>query len=163
MAAARAMRSLATLSTVGGLYYSRMGHAISRFGMEVVCRACGRGNTLLLPEASCGNEFVWHARCGGCGAWRWFNSRQDAAFVRAVKDAARRRSEPGGLSPEGTREAHEAFAGTVDPCSCGGRFHVVEEVMEEPCLGCGRSLRDAPFPEVRKVQLAVPPLRDEGR
>lgn len=139
-----------------------MAHAITRFGMEVLCPTCTRANLLLLPEASCGNEFVWHARCGGCGAWRWFNSRQDAAFVRAVKDAARRREEPGGLSPEGTREAHRAFAGTVDPCPCGGRFHVVGEIMDEPCLGCGRPLRDAPFPQVRNLEVTVAPLRDGG-
>lgn len=133
--------------------------AITRFSMDVACPACERPNTLLLPEASCGNEFVWHARCGGCGAWRWFNSRQDRDFVRAVKDAAERRNEPSGLSPEGTREAHEAFAATVDACSCGGRFHVVREIMEEPCLGCGRPLRDAPFPDVRNLQIQVAPLR----
>lgn len=133
--------------------------AITRFSMDVACPACRRPNTMLLPEASCGNEFIWHARCGGCGAWRWFNSRQDAAFVRAVKETAKRRGEPSGLSPEGTREAHEAFAGTVDACACGGRFHVVREIMNEPCLGCGRPLRDAPFPEVRSNQIQVAPLR----
>jgi hypothetical protein len=136
--------------------------AITRFAMELPCPACARGNTLLLPEASCGNEFVWHARCGGCGAWRWFNSRGDAAFVRAVKETARRRDELSGLSPEGTREAHEAFAATVDPCACGGRFHVVREIMDEPCLGCGRSLQGAPFPDVKRLQVAVPPLRPEA-
>ncbi len=132
--------------------------AITRFSMDVPCPGCARPNTMLLPEASCGNEFVWHARCGGCGAWRWFNSRQDRDFVRAVKEAAKRRGEPGGLSPEGTREAHDAFAATVDACACGGRFHVVREIMEEPCLGCGRPLRDAPFPEVRNRQIQVAPL-----
>ena len=135
--------------------------AITRFAMDVACPACERGNTLLLPEASCGNEFVWHARCGGCGAWRWFHSRQDPAFVRAVKETARRREEPGGLSAEGTREAHDAFAATVDPCSCGGRFHVVREIMDEPCLGCGRPLRGATLPEVRRRQFSVAPLRPE--
>ena len=39
----------------------------------------------------------------------------DPAFVRSVKETARRRDELSGLSPEGTREAHEAFAATVDP------------------------------------------------
>ncbi len=135
--------------------------ALRRFAFEIECPSCARGNTLLLPEASCGNEFVWHARCGGCGEWRWFNSRQDASFVRAIKDAARRREEPGGLSPEGTREAHEAFARTLDPCRCGGRFHVVREIMDEPCLGCGKPLRGAPFPEVERRQIPVPPLRPE--
>ena len=133
--------------------------AITRFSMDVACPACARHNTMLLPEASCGNEFVWHARCGGCGAWRWFNARGDVAFIRAVKDAAKRRGEPGGLSPEGTIEAHSAFARTVDACSCGGRFHVVREIMSEPCLGCGRPLCDAPFPEVRTKQIQVAPLR----
>lgn len=133
--------------------------AITRYSMDVVCPACTRPNTMLLPEASCGNEFVWYARCGGCGAWRWFNSRQDLAFIRAVKEAAKRRGEPGGLSPEGTTEAHAVFAATVDPCSCGGRFHVVREMMREPCLGCGRPLSDAPFPEVRSRQIEVTTLR----
>ena len=133
--------------------------ALSRFAMDVACPGCARENTLLLPEASCGNEFVWHARCDGCGGWRWFNSRQDASFVHAVRDAAKRRGEPSGLSPEGTREAHDAFATTVDPCGCGGRFHVVREIMDEPCLGCGRSLRDAPFPEVKGRRIQVAPLR----
>jgi hypothetical protein len=136
--------------------------AITRFAMDVVCPGCTRGNRMLLPEASCGNEFVWHARCGGCGAWRWFNSRQDLDFVRAVKETARRRSERSGLSPEGTREAHEAFAATIEACGCGGRFHVVREIMEEPCLGCGRSLHGAPFPEVRNTQIQVAPLRPEA-
>ena len=133
--------------------------ALSRFAMDISCPGCARPNTLLLPEASCGNEFVWHARCGGCGGWRWFNSRQDASFVRAVRDTAKRRGEPGGLSPEGTREAHTAFADSVDPCACGGRFHVVREIVDEPCLGCGRSLRGAPFPEVRRRRIQVAPLR----
>lgn len=133
--------------------------AITRFAMDVACPSCSRGNTLLLPEASCGNEFVWHARCGACGAWRWFNSRQDASFVRAVKETARRRDEMSGLSPEGTREAHAWFATTLDPCPCGGRFHVVREVMDEPCLGCGRPLQGASFPGVRGLQVSVAPLR----
>ncbi len=135
---------------------------MTRFAMELACPACARGNTMLLPEASCGNEFVWHARCGGCGGWRWFNSRADADFVQAVKSTARSRGELCGLSPEGTREAHEAFAATVDPCSCGGRFHVVREILDEPCLGCGRPLNGAPFPEVRNRQVCVEPLRPEA-
>jgi len=135
--------------------------AISRFSMSVACPACARANTMLLPEASCGNEFVWHARCGGCGAWRWFNSRADRAFVHAVKETAKRRGELSGLSPEGTAEAHAAFAETVDPCACGGRFHVVREIMAEPCLGCGRPLQDAPFPDVRNTQIQVLALRPE--
>lgn len=133
--------------------------AMTRFAVEVACPACARGNTVLLPEASCGNEFVWHARCGGCGDWRWFNSRQDRDFVRAVKETARRRGEPGGLSPQGTREAHEVFAATVAACGCGGRFHVVLEIMDEPCLGCGQPLRGARFPEVRRTKIEVAPLR----
>ena len=136
--------------------------AITRFAMEVACPACALGNLLLLPEASCGNEFVWHVRCGGCGAWRWFNSRQDAAFVRAVKSTARRRDELSGLSPEGTREAHAAFAETIDPCACGGRYRVVREILQESCLGCGASLEKAPFPEVRRQQIQVLPLRPEA-
>ena len=133
--------------------------ALTRFAMDVPCPACARDNPMLLPEASCGNEFVWHARCGGCGAWRWFNSRADRDFVRVVRDTARRRGEGSGLSPEGTREAHQAFAATVEACPCGGRFHVVREIMDEPCLGCGRSLKDAPFPEVRHTRIEVAPLR----
>jgi hypothetical protein len=135
--------------------------AIMRYAMEVACPACGRGNTLLLPEASCADEFVWHARCAGCGAWRWFNSRQDAAFVRAVKQTARRRDEMNGLSPEGTLEAHTTFAGTIDPCPCGGRFRVVREILEETCLGCGETLEGAKFPELRHRQVQVEPLRPE--
>ena len=133
--------------------------AITRYAMDVACPACQRGNLLLLPEASCGNEFVWHARCGACGAWRWFNSRQDAAFVRAVKETARRRDEMGGLTPEGTIEAHASFAATVDPCPCGGRFRVVREILDESCLGCGASLREARFPARRGGQVQVEPLR----
>jgi len=136
--------------------------AITRFSMTVACPGCARGNTMLLPEASCGNEFVWHARCGGCGSWRWFNSRADRDFVQAVKATARRRGELSGLSPEGTREAHAAFAATVDACGCGGRYHVVREIMDEPCLGCGRSLQDARFPEVRNTPIQVAPLRPEA-
>jgi hypothetical protein len=79
-----------------------------------------------------------------------------------VKETARRRDEMSGLSPEGTREAHETFAATVDPCACGGRSHVVREIMEESCLGCGRPLHDAPFPEVRNLQVAVAALRPEA-
>ena len=133
--------------------------AMTRYVMDVTCPACTRGNPMLLPEASCGNEFVWHARCGGCGAWRWFNSRQDRDFVRAVKETARRRGELSGLSPEGTREAHEAFAATIDACGCGGRFHVVREIMDEPCLGCGRPLQGARFPDARRTTIEVAPLR----
>ena len=133
--------------------------AITRFVMEVACPACARGNTLLLPEASCGNEFVWHARCGGCGIWRWFNSRQDASFVRSVKQTARRRDEMSGLSPEGTREAHAAFADTIDPCPCGGRFRVVREIMDETCVGCGAPLRGASSPGVRRQEVQVEALR----
>jgi len=135
--------------------------AMTRFAMDVPCPACARDNPMLLPEASCGNEFVWHARCGGCGAWRWFNSRADRDFVRVVRDTARRRGEGSGLSPEGTREAHQAFAATVEACPCGGRFHVVREIQDEPCLGCGRSLRDARFSAVRAIPVEVAPLRPE--
>jgi hypothetical protein len=132
--------------------------AIGRFAMELACPACAKLNTLLLPEASCGNEFVWYARCGGCGGWRWFHSRQEAAFVLAVKETARRRDERSGLSLQGTREAHAAFEATVDPCPCGGRFHVALEILDEPCVGCGRSLRSA-LPEVRRLQVTVDSLR----
>jgi hypothetical protein len=34
--------------------------------------------------------------------------------------------------------------------------------MDEPCLGCGRSLQGAAFPEARNRQLSVPPLRPEA-
>ena len=133
--------------------------AIKRLAVDVACPSCARANRLLMPEASCGNEFVWHARCGGCGDWRWFHSREDIAFVRSIKETAKRRSEREGLSPEGTREAHAAFAATVDACACGGRFHVVREMTEEPCLGCGRPLKDSAFPEVQRVEVRVTPLR----
>jgi len=133
--------------------------AIRRLAIDVACPSCARANCLLLPEASCGNEFVWHARCGACGAWRWFHSRQDASFVLSVKETARSRGEPGGLSPEGTRQAHAAFEATVEPCACGGRFKVVMEVQDVPCLGCGGALRGAPLPEGKGSPVDVPPLR----
>jgi hypothetical protein len=134
-------------------------NSIRRFSLAIACPACARRNDLLLPEATCGNEFIWHARCASCGAWRWFHSRQDASFVLAVKETARRRSEMDGLSPEGTREAHTAFEATVDPCSCGGRFRVVMEVQDVPCLGCGRALRGAPLPREKGAPVDVLPLR----
>jgi hypothetical protein len=132
---------------------------IRRLALDLSCPSCSRANTVLLPEASCGNEFVWHARCAGCGGWRWFHSREDRDFVRAVRGTARRRGEPGGLSPEGTREAHAAFEATVAPCVCGGRLRVVMEVQDVPCLGCGRPLRGAPLPEGKGRPVDVPPLR----
>jgi ssDNA-binding Zn-finger/Zn-ribbon topoisomerase 1 len=118
--------------------------AIQRTGTERACPSCGRTNLVILPEGCYGSEFVWNARCGSCGEWRWFHAREDASFVLAVKETARRRDEMGGLSPEGTRQAHAAFEATLDPCSCGGRFHVVRDVLDEPCVGCGRPFRDAP-------------------
>ena len=117
--------------------------AIRRTGTERRCPGCGRRNLIILPEGCCGNEFVWNARCGSCGEWRWFHAREDASFVLAIKETARRRSEMGGLSPEGTREAHAAFEATLDPCLCGGRFHVVRDVLDESCVGCGRAFREA--------------------
>jgi hypothetical protein len=133
--------------------------SIARLAIDVRCPGCDRENTLLVPEGCCGNEFVWHVRCGGCGAWRWFHSREDTSFVMSVKETARRRDEPGGLSAEGTREAHAVFEKTVDPCACGGAFRVVFEMKEVPCLGCGRSLRDAALPVDRGRTVEVPPLR----
>lgn len=132
---------------------------IRRLAVEVSCPGCNRPNTLLLPEASCGNEFIWHARCAECGGWRWFHSREDAAFVAAVKETARRRNEPGGLSAEGTREAHAAFEATVDPCSCGGRLRVVRDVRDQPCRGCGASLKTVPLPPNAARRIDVPSLR----
>jgi hypothetical protein len=132
--------------------------AISRLGAEVACAGCGRANTLVLPEASCGNEFVWQVRCGTCGGWRWFHARQDASFVLAVRETARRRGEMAGLSPEGTREAHALFEATVPPCPCGGRFHVVRSVVEEPCLGCGARL-GGPGDASPRRPVEVAPLR----
>ncbi len=133
--------------------------AIRRLAIDLVCPECSRTNAVLLPEASCGNEFVWHARCEACGDWRWFHSRQDASFVLAVKETARRRSEMEGLSPEGTRQAHAAFEATVDPCGCGGRFRVVMKVRDVPCLGCGRPLQGSPLSEGKGNPVDVPPLR----
>lgn len=118
-------------------------NAIRRTGTERACASCGRANLVLLPEGCCGSEFVWYARCGRCGEWRWFHSREDASFVLAVRETARRRGEPGGLSPGGTLEAHAAYEATLDPCPCGGRFHVVRDVLDEACIGCGRALREA--------------------
>jgi hypothetical protein len=133
--------------------------AIRRTGTERTCAGCGRANLVILPEGCCGNEFVWNARCGGCGEWRWFHSREDASFVLAVRETARRRNEMGGLSPEGTIEAHEAFEVTVGPCSCGGRFHVVRDVLDEACTGCGRALRDAPPSAQAGRTIDLRPLR----
>ena len=134
-------------------------NTIRRTGSERTCLSCGRANVVILPEGCCGNEFVWNVRCGRCGEWRWFHSREDASFVLAIKETARRRKEPGGLSPDGTREAHAAFEATLEPCPCGGRFHVVHDVLDEACIGCGRILREAPpsVGSVRGVELA--PLR----
>jgi hypothetical protein len=132
---------------------------LRRLAIDLQCPECSRTNTVLLPEASCGNEFVWHARCAACGGWRWFHSREDPSFVLAVKETARRRNEMGGLSKEGTREAHAAFEATVDPCGCGGRFKVVMKVQDVPCTGCGRLLQDAPLPEGTGKPVDVPPLR----
>lgn len=133
--------------------------SIRRTGTERSCGHCGRANLLILPEGCCGNEFVWNARCGGCGEWRWFHAREDASFVLAIRETARRRGEPGGLSPEGTREAHAAFEATLDPCSCGGRFHVVWDVLHEACVGCGQPLREAPPSDGPGRPLEVAPLR----
>lgn len=132
---------------------------LRRFAVEGPCAGCGRATTMLVPEACCGNEFVWHARCGGCGAWRWFHAREDVEFVRAVKETAARRGEPGGLSPEGTREAHAAFEATLPACPCGGRFHVAFELSAEPCPACGRSLGAAFIGAGRRITVEVPALR----
>ncbi len=132
---------------------------IRRLSVEVGCPGCARPNGLLIPEGCCGNEFVWHARCRACGAWRWFHAREDASFVLAVRETARRRGERVGLSPEGTREAHAAFEATVDPCACGGRFQVVMDMRDVPCLGCGAALRQASVPVDRSSAVEVGPLR----
>ena len=123
--------------------YPRGVATIRRLAIDVSCPGCSRSNELLLPEASCGNEFVWNGRCGSCGGWGWFHSRQDREFVRAIKEASVRRSEPGGLSPEGTKEAHAAYEATLDPCPCGGRFHVVLDLDGEGCVGCGQAMKEA--------------------
>ena len=132
--------------------------AIRRYAVEGPCGGCGRPAVLLVPEGCCGNEFVWHLRCGACGGWLWFHSREDAAFVRAVREAAKRRDEPGGLSPEGTREAHAAYEATLGPCGCGGRFRVAFDLGAEPCLGCGRPLGAAFIGRGRQVEVDVPGL-----
>lgn len=134
--------------------------SIRRLAVDVACPGCARPNPLLLPESACGNEFVWHVRCRACGAWRWFHSRQEEAFVRAVKETSRRRGEPGGLSPEGTREAHAAFEATVDPCGCGGRFGVVMAVEDVPCSGCGGRLLEGPLSADGARPVDVAPLRE---
>jgi hypothetical protein len=133
--------------------------AITRLSLELSCPTCRRPNEILLPETACGNEFIWHARCGSCGSWRYFHSREDASFVLAIRETARRRGEGSGLSPEGTREAHAAFEATVDPCSCGGRFHVVLDLLDEPCLGCGQALRGALSGQTARHPVEVRPLR----
>ena len=133
--------------------------AIRRFAVEGPCGGCGRPNLMLIPEGCCGNEFVWHARCGSCGGWRWFHSREDAAFVRAIREAAKRRNEPGGLSPEGTREAHAAYEATLAPCGCGGRFRVAFDLTAVPCPGCGRALGAAFIGAGKKVTVEVAPAK----
>ena len=133
--------------------------SIVRLAALVSCPSCGASNRVLLPEPSCGNEFIWHARCGGCGDWRWFHSRADRAFVDAIRGTAARRGEPGGLSEEGTREAHGAFEATVDACDCGGRFHVVRDLREESCTACGTSLGKLEFTAPPAEKIDVAPLR----
>ena len=129
---------------------------IHRFVAGVTC-TCGRVNDLLLPVAECGSEFIWHLRCGSCGTWGWFHAREEEAFARAVRETARRRGEEGGLSEEGTHQAHVQFAEGLPACACGGRFHVVQRIEEEPCLGCGVSLRGVKWPDpAMRRQAAVP-------
>ena len=110
---------------------------------------------MLLPEACCGNEFVWHLHCAACGGWRWFHSREDAAFVRAIRETAKRRGEPGGLSAEGTREAHAAYEATLGPCGCGGRFRVAFDLTAVSCPGCGRALGAAFIGVGKKITVDV--------
>ena len=129
--------------------------------VDVSCTGCSRSNQMLLPEASCGNEFVWNARCGDCGVWRWFHSRQDVEFVRAIKETSVRRNEPGGLSPEGTVEAHSVFEETLNPCPCGGHFHVVMDLNVEPCVGCGESMEEALRSPGKAKSVSVESLRTE--
>jgi hypothetical protein len=133
--------------------------AIRRTGTERLCTGCGRANLFILPEGCCGNEFIWNARCGACGDWRWFHAREDASFVLAVKETARRREEPGGLSPQGTQEAHAAFEATLEGCPCGGRFHVVRDVLDEACISCGRPMRDASVAPGPSRGIELRPLR----
>jgi hypothetical protein len=130
--------------------------AIRRFAVEGPCAGCGRGNVMLIPEGCCGNEFVWHVRCRACGAWRWFHSREDVAFGRAVRETAKRRGEPGGLSAEGTREAHAAYEATLPACGCGGRFQVAFELTAEPCTGCGRPLGPSFIGAGKRITVDVP-------
>lgn len=132
-------------------------NALTRRGRDCECPGCGRPQLVLLPEAECGSEFLWTARCGGCGDWRWFHARLDADFVRSIVETAKARGEPGGLSEEGTREAHARYEALLGPCACGGRFHVVRTLDAEPCLGCGRPLGTAAGGTPRSVVLA--PLR----
>ena len=77
----------------------------------------------------------------------------------AIKETARRRNEPGGLSPQGTLEAHAAYEATLGPCACGGRFHVVRDVLDEGCTGCGRPLREASPSAVAGRLIELQPLR----
>ena len=133
--------------------------SIRRTGVDAACPGCGRANFLLLPEACCGNEFVWHVRCGACGGWRWFHAREDAEFARAIQETARRRGEASGLSAEGTREAHAAYEGTLPPCPCGGLFHVTFDVAREPCLACGRPAGAAFVGRGSRRSVDIPSLR----
>lgn len=112
---------------------------IRRLAATVAC-PCGRANDVLIPAPECGTEFVWNLRCRSCGAFAWFHAKRDRAFVDAVVATRKRRGEADGLSEEGTREAHAAYAATLPACACGGRRSVVRKWEDEPCLACGRAL-----------------------
>lgn len=133
---------------------------LRRFAAVLRC-PCGRPNEILLPETECGTEFDWIVRCRGCGRFGWFHAKEDRAFGEAIRATASIRGEEEGLSEEGTREAHARFAAKLAPCACGGRFTVVRKMEDEPCLGCARPLRGAPWPDPSEGrQVEVPPLSE---
>jgi hypothetical protein len=129
---------------------------MQRRALEGACPDCGRIEVRPGPGAGCGNEFIWLVRCRGCSEWRWFHAREDGDFVRAVLETAMRRGEAGGLSAEGTREAHAAFEAGLPGCSCGGSLRLVSDPRAEPCGGCGSK---APPAVPSERVLTLKPLR----
>jgi hypothetical protein len=128
---------------------------IQRFSASVIC-PCGGKNELLLPEVTCGTEMIWYLRCRGCGGFGWFHAAEENVFREAIQSVSKARNEPGGLSEEGTVEAHTLFAASLPPCGCGKSYSVVRWMEREPCLGCGQDLTGSPWPDPdREKQVSV--------
>jgi hypothetical protein len=90
---------------------------------------------------------IWYVRCRGCGGFGWFHAAEEKAFREAIQSVAKRRNEPGGLSEEGTVEAHAIFAESLPLCACGTSYSVVRLMEQEPCLGCGQDLTGTSWPD----------------